>query len=121
MDTAYYTYICPNCSKECSVPETQAGQNLTCPTCAHEFYATPPELTTEQSVEPAKPVFLLPEKLPFFKSGRRKILETRFDQLIALGSIDKYGEDELNILAIRLGLRQDDVYEINREHFIREF
>jgi DNA-directed RNA polymerase subunit RPC12/RpoP len=111
METEY-SYVCPNCSKECSVPESLTGQNLVCPNCSHEFFATPPEPQSH---------FSLPGKLPFFKSGRRKILEQKFTELIADGELDKNGENELDDLVTVLGLDQVEVSKIQKEKFAEEF
>jgi len=85
METEY-NYVCPECSNECSVPESLTGQNLICPNHSHEFFATPPILLQTAS-SPSLPEgfqnhVTLPEKLPFFKGGRRKILEEKFDELV---------------------------------------
>src|SRR5260221_11760589 len=92
-----YSYTCPNCSQECSVEEQLAGQNVVCPHCSQEFFATPPDGNSE---------VILPEKLPFFKSGRRKILEERIQDLVADGEMSKVDEDTLKRTAALLGLSQ---------------
>jgi DNA-directed RNA polymerase subunit RPC12/RpoP len=95
METEY-SYTCPNCSKECSVPESMTGQNLICRHCSREFF-TPPEQSSTAAAPPAEtqPHSALPEKLPFFKSGRRKILEARLAELVADGELDKNDESAL--------------------------
>jgi hypothetical protein len=120
METEY-TYTCPNCSKECSVVESMIGQSLTCPSCLQEFFATPPASPTPQTLEGAQAGFQLPKKLPFFKSGRRKILEGRYRELMAAGPMEDSAEDELIVLAISLGLAKEEVARIRREHFLEEF
>lgn len=107
-----YNYTCPHCSQECSVEEQLTGQNILCPHCSQEFFATPPDHNAQ---------IVLPEKLPFFKSGRKKILEERLHQLIADGEMSKEDEDVLNKTAILLGLDKSDLDEISKQSFCREF
>lgn len=109
---ACYNYTCPNCSQECSVEEELTGQNVVCPHCSQEFFATPPTSTTQP---------ILPEKLPFFKSGRKKILAERMDQLIADGEMSNGDQDTLNRTAIMLGLDRVDLQKMVREKFMNEF
>ena len=120
---AEYDYTCPSCSQECSVPESLIGQNLTCPSCKVEFFATPPD--TLVPPEPESPIsgFAPPAKLPFLKSGRRKLLEQRFEELFRLngGTITKDVEDELNKNGIVLGLDSNAGADLLNEHFLREF
>ncbi len=115
-----YTYTCPNCSKDCHVPSSLAGQNVICPTCSKEFFATPPVEQPMPIAQAAQGDFVLPEKLPFFKSGRRKILEQRIDQLLATESLNG-SEEVLFKLAANLGLQQDDVVKICRDRLTEEF
>lgn len=114
---AEYNYVCPNCSKECSVPESLTGQNLICPNCSHEFFATPPE--SQQTPNPQ--VSLLPEKLPFFKSGRKKILEQRVVELAASGDISEGEKEELKELAHGLHLEDADLEKVKESKFLEEF
>jgi DNA-directed RNA polymerase subunit RPC12/RpoP len=116
MTEAEYNYVCPSCSKECSVPESLTGQNLVCPACSHEFFATPPEPQTMQSEG-----FSLPDKLPFFKSGRKKILEKRVCELATDGGINGNGELELKELAHKLELNDSDLEKIKESKFLEEF
>ena len=64
------------------MPESMTSQNLICPHCSQEFFATPPEQTS--ATPPPIPGEIqthtaLPEKLPFFKFGRKKILEAKLE------------------------------------------
>src|SRR5580700_689664 len=107
METEY-DYTCPNCSKVCSVPQSMTGQDVVCPSCSQEFFATPPELPGSTPTPPPlstefPPHVALPEKLPFFKSGRRKILAEKYDQLICAGELNETIEKELDYLIISLG------------------
>ena len=101
------------------MPVSMTNQNLVCPNCSQEFFATPPE----PQPLPAEPqVHLpLPAKLPFFKRGRRKILEQRLDQLAADGELDKSDEKELTYLAEQLGLDSSDLSKMQKEKFLKEF
>jgi DNA-directed RNA polymerase subunit RPC12/RpoP len=119
METEY-NYTCPNCSKDCTVPESMVGQNLTCPNCSGEFFATLPE--GQPQVDGGKQhSFTLPEKLPFLKSGRRAMLVERFEKIMATGSLDAASRDALCILAIQLGFGEEEVARIRDEHFVKEF
>ena len=62
----------------------------------------------------------LPEKLPFFKSGRIKILEEGFDALASDGEIDDNDNAELKHLANSLQLDLSDLSKIRRDKFLRE-
>ncbi len=107
-----YNYTCPNCSQECALAESLTGQNVICPHCLQEFFATPPDSSTQ---------VIIPEKLPFFKSGRRKILEERMAELIADGELSNSDEDVLNRTAILLGLKETEVDELEQQGFLKEF
>jgi DNA-directed RNA polymerase subunit RPC12/RpoP len=116
MTEVEYNYVCPSCSKECSVPESLTGQNLICPTCSHEFFASPPETQATPQEN-----FSLPEKLPFFKHGRKKILEKRVLELAANGGISEDGKSELKELAHKLELSDSDLEKIQESKFLEEF
>jgi hypothetical protein len=105
------------------VPESLIGQNLTCPSCKVEFFATPADKLAP--LEPESPIsgFMPPAKLPFLKSSRRKLLEQRFEELFRLngGTINKEAEDELNKNGIALGLDSNAGADLLKEHFLLEF
>jgi len=116
-------YTCPNCARGCSVAASLVGQNCICPNCQSEFYATPPiqkdptvELTSQTS-------FWLPEKLPFLKSSRKKILMQRLDELMVShdGIISEEAENELNRNGVALGLPATEGSELLKEIFMSEF
>jgi DNA-directed RNA polymerase subunit RPC12/RpoP len=107
-----HNYTCPSCSKECAVAESLTGQNVICPNCSNEFFATPPADNSQ---------VIIPEKLPFFKSGRLKILEQRLKELVADGELSDSDEDVLNKTAILLGLKASDLDEMERNDFLKEF
>ncbi len=107
-----YNYTCPNCSQECAVAESLTGQDVVCPHCSKEFFATPPDNNAQ---------VIVPEKLPFFKSGRRKILEQRMEELVADGELSESDDDVLNKTAILLGLKHEDVEEMEKSGFLKEF
>jgi hypothetical protein len=118
-----FNYTCPNCSQECSVVESLTDQNVTCPACSKEFFATPPNQQSPPILEGGKPAFTLPAKLPFFKSGRRKILEQRLEQMLAASGamFDDAGEAELIKTAVALGLATTEVTKLRADHLKREF
>ena len=120
METEY-SYTCPSCNNGCLVVESLTGQNVQCPSCSKEFYATPPEQDSSPPTDTSESNFALPEKLPFFKGGRRKILEQRFEQLLAAGSLTDSAQEELKNLATTLRLEQADLEKIYTDRFMAEF
>ena len=112
---ANYNYTCPNCSKECSVAESLVGQNILCPHCSLEFFATPPEQPQPSATTS------LPEKLPFFKFSRRKILAARMRQLIQDGELDENDAKELDALTASLRLNDSDLSKVRQTDFLKEF
>ena len=50
--------------------------------------------------------FILPTKLPFFRSGRQKLLQTKLDELLSAGAIDDAIESKLEDFAVGLGLKK---------------
>src|SRR4029453_12174669 len=109
MNATYYSYTCPHCSMVCSVEEVWSGQNVVCPDCGLEFFASPPDQSQ----------IILPEKLPFFKSGRRKLLDERLHELVADGELSEADEQVLNKTALLLGLQLSDVKELAKKGFMR--
>ncbi len=107
------TYTCPICAKECSVAQSLTGQNVVCPNCNQEFYASPLDV---KSVEPdelaARNRYTLPAKLPFFKSGRKHLLAKHFADLVTREKYDEEGKRELACMAADLGLTQSDLVEV---------
>jgi hypothetical protein len=96
---AELAYDCPNCSGTVSVTESLAGHDVVCPHCTQEFHATPPE----------QPVEALPEKVPFFKFSRRKLLKGELDRLTADGEYSEADHEALIKAASRLGLKDDEI------------
>jgi hypothetical protein len=121
METEY-NYTCPNCSQECTVPESLAGQNVTCPSCKVDFFATPPETPTPLEALSQAPTFKPPAKLPFFKSGKIAMLEERLQELFSIhgGVVADDTRQELQRDAIVLGLPENAANELLREHFMHE-
>ncbi len=111
METCY-SYTCPHCSQECSVEDYLTGSDVVCPHCSQAFFATPPVNNAQ---------VILPEKLPFFKAGRKKILEEKMHELVADGEMSKEDEQNLTKAAILLGLGKSDLGEIAKENFFKEF
>jgi hypothetical protein len=92
-------YDCPNCSRQASVPDSLIGQNVVCPTCEQEFYATPPAAPIE-------------EKLPFFKFSRRKMLKGELDRLTGDGEYSEADHNALTERATKLGLHEDEINKL---------
>lgn len=121
-----FNYTCPNCSGGCLVPPSMVGHNLVCPHCSSEFFATPPE--PQKSTAATPPLLkspqsqqVLPKKLPFFKSGRRKILEQRMVELVTDGELDRSDDADLTNLAAHLGLDSAELSKLKKEKFLKEF
>jgi hypothetical protein len=119
-----FTYTCPRCLTKCAISASAVGGSITCSRCSLEFFASPPLQQQElgQS-KPAVPKFVLPTKLPFLKSGRRKILEQGFQQLLVAnhGTVSDAVENEPGRAAIALGLEKEEAGAIVTDHFTREF
>lgn len=111
METTY-NYNCPLCSKECSVLQSLTAQNIVCPHCSGEFFATPPDKSTQ---------IILPEKLPFFKFARKKLLHQRFEEMVSDGELSAQDDDVLTKTAILLGLEKSDLEVLARKGFLDEF
>jgi len=92
--------------------ESLTGQNLLCPHCAQEFFATLPDTNSQ---------IILPEKLPFFKFGRKKILTEKLQELIADGELSEQDDQTLQKTASLLGLDQSDLDELTKKSFLNEF
>ena len=107
-----YTYTCPNCNRECSVEQSFTGKNVICPHCSNEFFATPPQ---------EAPPILLPEKIPFFKSGRKALLEKKMQELVNDGELSEQDGTTLDKMAIMLDLETDEVGELQKQSFLKEF
>lgn len=118
-----FVYTCPNCAIECSVPESLTGQNLVCPSCSQEFFATPPEQSQTAGADetPEQQGTAIPSKLPFFKSGRKKLLAARLAELVEDGELDKADDKALSVMASQLDLSIADLSDLKREKFLVEF
>jgi len=64
--------------------------------------------------------FVLPTKLPFFKSHRKKILEAKVSELVASGPIDDPIEAKLSDFAVALGLNKSEARIILTQRFTAE-
>jgi hypothetical protein len=115
-----YTYTCPSCSGQCTLAESLTGKNVVCPLCSVEFFATPPEIELPK----AQPItfqrqFVQPTRIPFFKSGKKKLLEQKLWQLNhASGYIDDAAEQEWKQTAVALGLDEEEAPKLLTELFM---
>ncbi len=66
-------------------------------------------------------LFVLPTKLPLFKSHRRKILAAKLSELVAHGPIDAALEAKLADFAGALGLKKSEATDILTQRFTTEF
>ncbi|MCC7375835.1 MAG: hypothetical protein IT581_14350 [Verrucomicrobiales bacterium] len=103
------TYNCPLCGGAAEVEQQHFGGNVTCPHCAQEFFATPPDPSPPRIQEaPKGPV-------PFFKSSRLKLLQEKLADLTADGD---FSADDARVLfheAMRLRLSEKDVESIRKK------
>ena len=106
-----FVYQCPHCGASCSIEAQYTGQNIVCPNCQQEFFATAPEVEQTLSV---------PEKLPFFKSGRKKVLRENLEELIKDGELSTDEQKSLNQLADRMSLSRNELDKIREEMFFEE-
>jgi len=100
-------YTCPFCSGTISMAEPTLGQKITCPHCAKALYATPSE--------PA--VNTLPEKIPFFKFSRRKLLKSELKRLVEDGEYSKADHNTLSKTALRLDLEAEEITKLRLKEF----
>lgn len=119
---AEYIYTCPGCSHQLAVPVSLIGQNLACPNCKVEFFATPPDPMPTPAPQGPKSGFTMPAKLPFFKSARQKLLEQKLQDLLSINNstITNEAKHDLRQTAIALGLPKNAAIELLREHLIQE-
>jgi hypothetical protein len=119
-----YDYKCPNCSKDCYVDESMVGQNMTCPFCAKEFFATAPTAASQAPPTTAQeqaPHLNALDKLPFFKGHRRKLLEEKFNELVNAGPIDDNAKQTLLAFALSINLEPSDITELQQQRFAWEY
>ena len=109
------SYVCPHCQQQVNVDDSVTAPTLMCSACWQEFDAA----TSQTQGVPA--VVTLPEKLPFFKSGRKQILRAKVQELNADGELSEIDENVLEETAILLGLTKEDLEEIEKEGFFKEF
>jgi curved DNA-binding protein CbpA len=114
---------CPYCHQQCTITDSLIATEVVCPHCSKEFIAEPPS-RDGKSIYPNRinPEFRLPEQLPFLKSGRRSILEKRFEQLGADGIIDEDDRNELVSLCFTLSLDISELseLEVRKRPFLME-
>jgi hypothetical protein len=100
-------YDCPSCSGKTSVSESLVGQNLVCPHCEQQFYATPPSAALEEAI-------------PFFKFSRRKRLKQELERLTADGEYSEADHKTLIYKACNLGLHEDEIDNLRMAAFRKE-
>src|SRR2546423_11608685 len=81
-------FECPMCGQHISATPAQIGVTAPCPHCGAAV-TVPARQGDDQAV------FVLPTKLPFLKSHRKKILEAKVSELVSLGPIDESIEAKL--------------------------
>jgi predicted RNA-binding Zn-ribbon protein involved in translation (DUF1610 family) len=94
-------FECPTCGQHISATSAQIGVTAPCPHCSAAV-TVPARQDADQAV------FVLPTKLPFLKSHRKKILEAKVSELVSLGPIDESIEAKLQDFAVALGLEKAD-------------
>ena len=107
-------FECPTCGQHLSATPAQIGLTAPCPHC-NSSVTVPARKDDEQTV------FLLPTKLPFLKSHRKKILEAKVTELVSLGPIDESIEAKLQDFAVALRLEKADATAVLLGHFTAEF
>jgi hypothetical protein len=94
-------FECPTCGQHISATPAQIGVTAPCPHCSAA-------VTVPARQDNDQPVFVLPTKLPFLKSHRKKILEAKVSELVSLGPIDESIEAKLQDFAVALRLEKAD-------------
>jgi DNA-directed RNA polymerase subunit RPC12/RpoP len=107
-------FECPTCGQHLSATSEQIGLTAACPNC-NSSVTVPARKDDEQTV------FLLPTKLPFLKSHRKKILEAKVTELVSLGPIDESIEAKLQDFAVALRLEKADATAVLTGRFTAEF
>jgi hypothetical protein len=107
-------FECPTCGQHISATPAQIGVTAPCPNCSAAV-----TLPARQDDDQA--VFVLPTKLPFLKSHRKKILEAKVSELVSLGPIDESIEPKLQDFAVALGLEKADATAVLTGRFTTEF
>ena len=109
------TYECPQCHQSVSVDESFNSPTLICSGCWQEFNPSSEQVAT------AVQEIVLPDKLPFFKAGKKHILRDKLHELNASGELSPMDENRLEETALRLGLTRQDLEDIAKEEFFKEF
>jgi DNA-directed RNA polymerase subunit RPC12/RpoP len=81
-------FECPACGQHLSATPAQIGVTAPCPNCSSA-------VTVPARQDDDQAVFVLPTKVPFLKSHRKKILEAKVSELVSLGPIDESLEAKL--------------------------
>src|SRR5438874_7524870 len=105
---------CTTCGQHHSAMSEQIGLTAACPNC-NSSVTVPARQDDDQAV------FVLPTKLPFLKSRRKKILEAKVSELVSLGPIDESIEAKLQDFAVALGLEKADATAALTGRFTAEF
>jgi len=118
-----HTYTCPRCSTKCPAPDGETDRQVICPKCSLEFLAAAPAVDgrAPSPISPTASKFSLPTKLPFFKSGRRKILDEKIIELASTGTVDAATEFKLEDFAVALDLEKGEATRLLTQHFTEEF
>jgi hypothetical protein len=113
---ATHQIVCPSCAGEVTVSEDQAGMVLACPHCGLEFEleAATPDNSDHQPLA-------LPEKVPFFKASRKRILKEHMDHLSADGTLSESDKRHLAYLTANLKLSEEDANSVQGELFMEHW
>lgn len=137
-------FLCDKCKGSIEVEASMGGQSVDCPHCggltplvaatpietgrtsaARIRVTTPATAQAKQTViEPRqRPVFRVPSSLPFFASGRRKILQAWLDELLLANSqiLDDEGAASLRAAAVALKLEEKEAVNLRVENFKSRF
>jgi hypothetical protein len=106
-------FECPTCGQHLSATPDQIGASAPCPNC--NTPVTVPALNDDQAI------LVLPTKLPFLESGRRKLLEEKVSELVSRGPINDSIEAKLQDFAVALHLGRADATAVLTGRFTAEF
>ena len=90
------------------------GVRTPCPSC-NSAVTIPARQANDQAL------IIVPTKLPFLKSHRKKVLEAKVSELVSLGPIDQSIEAKLQDFAVALGLEKQDATAVLIRRFTTEF
>jgi DNA-directed RNA polymerase subunit RPC12/RpoP len=106
---------CPQCQGTMSLPLQLESHAVAYPHCSHTFVFNPIGQTPEQGEGPSENQPLpVPEKLPFLKASRRRLLDEQVKHLAADGELSPNDERHLVYMVAQFGLTETELRHLCR-------